>query len=429
MIEAARTWLLLHRLRANVRARPEGLIALQDDLLRRAVAHAAAHVPFYRRFWAERGFRPAGFRGLADLERIPIVDSATVKQAARNGELLAEGCRPEACTHLDSSGSSGKTTRIWKGPLEERLRRAVGLRIWFEHGFRWRDVTAQFQILPGPSLLLQKLGISRKIWISTAEPVAVQRARFLATAAELVVGTPTALRALCHALRAAAVCPVRPRVVFAAGELLDAATHRLVSATLGVPPVAIYGQTEVGYVAWQCERRAAFHLNADTHLVETRQADGPALPGELGRLVITDLRCRTMPFLRYDTGDLAVAARDACPCGRALPTLQSLEGRAGGAFTLASGAVITPRRLVDALAEAVPPESYRIEQRAHGQFHLIFLDQVGAPERAAALAVLRELLGEVSLTTASLASWPADATGKTHAVSSAVPLVLTRLPP
>jgi len=429
MIGMAQTWLLLRRLRAHVRARPETLAALRDDLLRRAVAHAAAHVPFYRRFWAERGFRPAGFRGLLDLERIPIVNSATIRSAAQAGELLVDGCRPAACTYLDSSGSSGNPTRIWKGPREERVRRAVGLRIWFEHGFRWRDVTAQFQILPGPGLLLQKLGISRKIWISTAAPLAVQRAQFLSVAADIVVGTPTALRALCHSLRETGAKPARPRVVFAAGELLDAATRRLVSATLGVLPVAIYGQTEVGYLAWQCECREAFHLNADTHLVETRNQHGPAAPAELGRLVVTDLRCRTMPFLRYDTGDLAVAARGACPCGRTLPTLASVEGRAGGAFTLASGAIITPRRLVDTLATAVAPEGYRIEQRAPGEFRLVFSAQVGEPQRAAAVATLRELLGEVRLETATVASWPADGTGKTHAVSSVVPLALVGAAP
>jgi phenylacetate-CoA ligase len=429
MIEAARTWLLLRRLRSQVRAPVETLAALQDDLLRQAVAHAAAHVPFYRRFWAEQGFRPASFRGRVDLERVPIVDAAAIKQAVRQGELLAQDCRPEACTHLDSSGSSGKTTRIWKGPREERLRRAVGLRIWFEHGFRWRDVTAQFQILPGPSLLLQKLGISRKTWISTAEPLAVQRAQFLAAGAEIVVGTPTALRAICHALREIAVRSARPRVVFAAGELLDAATRQLVGDVLGVPPVAIYGQTEVGYVAWQCERREGFHLNADTHLVETRGQDGPAAPGELGQLVITDLRCRTMPFLRYDTGDLAIAAYSACPCGRTLPTLASIEGRAGGVFTLASGALLTPRRLVDALAAVVAPEDYRIEQRAPGDFRMFFVDRVDEQTRAAALAILHELLGEVSLRATTVVSWPADGTGKSHPVSSAVPLTLKGVAP
>jgi len=422
MTEAFRTWMLLRELRTNVHARPESLSAVQDRLLRRAVAHAAAHVPFYRQFWPERGFHAAGFRGLDDLERIPIVDGETMKQAARKGELLAQGWDASACTFLDSSGSSGASTRIWKKPLEERVRRATGLRIWFEHGFRWRDVTAQFQILSGPSLLLQRLGISRKTWISTAQSPEVQRAQFLAAAADVVVGTPTALRGICQALRSGGTSWARPRVVFAAGELVDRATRETVSRVLGVEPVAIYGQTEVGYLAWQCERRQAFHLNADTHLVEVRRQDAPAAPGTLGRVVVTDLRGRTMPFLRYDTGDLAIAGLGPCACGRSLPTLQSLEGRAQGTFTLASGAILTTRQLVDALVGAIPLGWFRVEQIASQEFCLVCLDRVDELQRQAALAILRDLLGEGVVRTASVAGWRADGTGKTDTVSSAVPL-------
>jgi phenylacetate-CoA ligase len=422
MTQSWQTWVLLRKLRAQTRARPEALHAMQDELVREAISHAAARVPFYRRFWAENGFDATTFGGLADLERVPIVSAATIKQAARSGDLLAEGSSREARTYLDSSGSSGTATRIWKGPLEERLRRAVGLRIWFEHGFRWRDVTAQFQILPAPSLLLQRMGISRKTWISTAQPLAAQRAHFLATAPDIVVGTPTALRALCHALRETSARPERPRVVFAAGEILDRATRHLVGETLAVEPVALYGQTEVGYVAWQCERRADFHLNADTHLVELRREGGPAAEGELGRVVLTDLRARTMPFLRYDTGDLAVASRGDCSCGRTLPTLRAFEGRASGALTLASGAIVTPRRLVDALAEAVPPEGFRVEQKALRDFRVTFLETVDPRRRERALVLVRELLGDATIETASSVAWPSDGTGKTHAVASSLPL-------
>ncbi|MBN2572933.1 MAG: phenylacetate--CoA ligase family protein [Deltaproteobacteria bacterium] len=417
MTDAWRTWCLLRRLRTGTRAAPAALLDAQNELLKRAVAHAARHVPFYRRYWPEHGFAATGFRGLADLERIPIVDSRTMKEAARSGELLADGLRSAALTYLDSSGSSGSVTRIWKGPEEERVRRAVGLRIWLEHGFRWQDVTAQFQIRPGPHLFLQRLGVSRKTWITTAQPLAHQRAQFLAARARVVAGTPTALRAICGALRAADARPARPRVVFAAGEILDAATRRLVRETLGCEPVAIYGQTEVGYVAWQCERRQDFHINADTHLVETRGPDGPAAPGKLGRVVITDLRCRTMPFLRYDTGDLAIAAQGVCPCGRTLPTLATFEGRLSGALVLDSGAILTPRRLLDALADALPPESYRIEQKTPHAFRMVFLENVDEGRRAAALAILRELLGTATIHTASSAGWAADGTGKTHAVA------------
>src|SRR5262249_347920 len=147
LLETSRTWLLLRHLRTNVHGSLNALELLQDKLLRAIVAHAYEHVPFYRWLWNERGFDARQFRGMQDLERIPVANSALVKEAGRKGALLAKWVDTDACTYLDSSGSSGSPLRIWKGPVEDRIRRAVGLRIWFEHGFSWRDRTAQFQIL------------------------------------------------------------------------------------------------------------------------------------------------------------------------------------------------------------------------------------------------------------------------------------------
>jgi phenylacetate-CoA ligase len=53
-----------------------------------------------------------------------------------------------------------------------------------------------------------------------------------------------------------------------------------------------------------------------------------ARPGEAGEVVVTDLHNFGMPFIRYATGDLAVAAPETrCACGRAAPRLASVIGR------------------------------------------------------------------------------------------------------
>jgi len=338
MTENLRTWAELRKLRANVRSSPQRLRDLQDALLREAVLHAYRSVAFYRRLWNEAGFHPSQLSGVSDLKRLPIITAPMVREAAERGDLLAEGVETHRCTYLDSSGSSGRALRIWKRPLEERIRRAVGLRIWFEHGFSWRDVTVQFQIKPGPSHPLQRLGIGRKVWISTAQPIQAQVRTFVGAKADVVVGTATALRNIARALLDAGLSPKPPRIVFCAGELLDSETRRLVNEVLHADPLALYGQTEVGYVAWECDRRAGLHVNADTHLLEVLRNGEEAGAGELGHIVITDLRTRTMPLLRYATGDLGIAA-SPCRCGRSFPRLASIEGRARGSVLLADGQI------------------------------------------------------------------------------------------
>lgn len=433
-MEILRTWKCLRDLRSNVTRSPANLRSLQDQLFRAAIIHAYSNVPFYRRVWDEAGVDVQAIRGIQDLDHIPIITAPIVREAAKLGELLARGVDPLSCTYLDTSGSSGAALRIWKRPLEERVRRAVGLRIWFEHGFRWRHHTAQFQIKPGPSHMLQRFGISRKTWISTERSIEDQLAQLLEAKADVVVGTATALRRIARASEAAQVTFKGPRVVFCAGELVDAETRQLVTRVFSREPVGLYGQTEVGYIAWQCEQRGSFHVNADTHVVEVLRDGIPAHPGELGTIVVTDLRARTMPLIRYNTADLAMAASGGCSCGRELPLIGSIEGRERASFLLGDGRILTTKMILDHLAGTLRLGEYRLYQESLKKFRLELtchavddhpgLENVAqdSHDHLTVLRHLRKLLGGVDLSISIVKPWPAEGTGKTQAIFSAVNL-------
>ena len=78
-------------------------------------------------------------------------------------------------------------------------------------------------------------------------------------------------------------------------------------------------------------------------MCEVLRADGtPCTAGETGRVVLTDLHNFARPFIRYDTGDLAVAVDDDCPCERGFPLLGSIEGRSLDCLRTPSGNEISP---------------------------------------------------------------------------------------
>ncbi|MGH9389079.1 MAG: phenylacetate--CoA ligase family protein [Vicinamibacteria bacterium] len=434
MIEAMRTQRLLWSLRASSGRSPGHLQELQEGLLRKAVANAHANVPFYRRVWDERGFAPADLRCVEDLTRMPIIGGLEVRKAVQRGELAAKDVDPSRCVVFSSSGWSRAPIHVRRGSVERSLWRAAGLRMQFEHGFRWRHATVQFDSPPAPPHVLQRLGISRTTWIPRTMPIEQQLATFVEARAHVVVGTPTVVRRLCRALETTGRRWTRPQRVFCQGEMLDAETRGAVERVLGVNPLNLYGLTEVGYVAWQCEEREGLHVNAELFLVEVLRDGWPAAPGELGTIVVTDLRGRTMPLLRYDTGDLAVAAGGPCPCARSLPLLGSIEGRAQASALLADGRIVTPRALVDHLAGTLRLEEYRLHQETRSRFRLelapsALVDRgvasnAGHPpcDKDAVLRRLRELLGDVEVSIVVAASWPDHAADKTHAISSAVPI-------
>lgn len=61
--------------------------------------------------------------------------------------------------------------------------------------------------------------------------------------------------------------------------------------------------------------------------VEVEGPDGPAVPGQMGSILVTDLLNGAMPLIRYRIGDLGTWAEGSCPCGRQLPRLSRVAGR------------------------------------------------------------------------------------------------------
>jgi phenylacetate-CoA ligase len=83
------------------------------------------------------------------------------------------------------------------------------------------------------------------------------------------------------------------------------------------------------------------HVNAENLYVEVLNDGRPAGPGETGELVITDLSNFGAPFIRYKIGDVGKFAPGRCSCGRALPLLESVEGRVYDLIACPNGTVQT----------------------------------------------------------------------------------------
>jgi len=424
--ETLATATLVRRLRQAMRQDARRVAPERDRLLRAMVHHAWERVPFYREHWSKAGFDPTDFRGRSDLHQIPIARPAELKAALAAGRLLPQGVRAETCGYLESSGSSsGVPSRYYRGVSEERIRRAVGLHIWREHGFGWRHATAQFQIKPGSQHFLQRFGIAPKTWIGSTRPTPEQLDLFIDADADVVVGTATSLRRIARAIEASGQKPPQaPRLVICAGELADETTRRLVRRVLRTEIVALYGMTEVGYVAFQCERREAMHVNPLSHIVEIIRDGRPVAGGEIGEMVITDLHSRTTPFIRYANGDLATAAATACPCGRSAPPIAAVEGRASGCITLPDGRLLTTRQIVNHMAEIIDIGQYRIRQLSLGNFTIESFAELTDARRAAMVARLAEVTGPANIAVTSAPAPSTDLTGKTQSVVSDVPPVL-----
>jgi phenylacetate-CoA ligase len=139
------------------------------------------------------------------------------------------------------------------------------------------------------------------------------------------------------------------RRVITYGEAFDRRVRDACRRAWGVDVLDSYSANEVGHIAAQCSSCRAYHVHAEHLIIEILDDEGrPCTPGEIGRVVVTDLFNYAMPLIRYEIGDLAEAG-GVCDCGRNLPTLRRILGRQRNMFVLANGQKRWPAMEVDAL--------------------------------------------------------------------------------
>ncbi len=228
------------------------------------------------------------------------------------------------------------------------------------------------------------------------------------------------LKLFAESLCRSGVSDVRAPLVVSTSGTLDAGGRHLIERAFGGRVVDIYASEESGAViAWQCPVCDGYHLNQDTMIVELLAEGGPAPAGTPARVVVTNLVNYTMPFLRYEQGDVAVASEQVPRCGRSSPLLAEVQGRAGDCVVLRSGRRLTPHPFFLVLDELAGVAEWRLVQRSLDELHVEVrggrADRRGLSEQI--VAGLRPLVGaEVRIDVGFVDSVRRDASQKLRSV-------------
>ncbi len=112
----------------------------------------------------------------------------------------------------------------------------------------------------------------------------------------------------------------------------------------GIDTYQMYGATEVGDVAYECQAKKGWHICEEVIVEMVDPATGKQVnPGEWGEVVVT--RLNNLFFLfRFGTGDLSKVIKEPCSCGRSSLRLAGISGRVGEA-TKVRGMFIAPSQL------------------------------------------------------------------------------------
>ena len=346
-------------------ATPDELREIQLAALNR-VLDAARTIPFYRERLQDAAVGARGLSSLEDLSRLPPLERADVQRLGPRG-LRGPGV---ICLRRETSGSTGQ-------PVEVR---------WSREMMAWVDAANRrslgwLGVRPGDRRVIVRQPLStrlrrvRRIAFNSARIIpqelfdADYRERAIAALRRnpprMVMGNTKSVHVLAVALEDRA--PIQASaVVTGAGALHEHYRHAMERAFL-CPVYNRYGAIETGQIAHPCGEAGLRHVASEVVLFEVVRDDGsPADAGELGDVLVTCLRNRAMPLIRYRLGDLAALAEEPCPCGRGLPVLERLVGRINEVLVRPDGGMVLAGTMVDELLALAGPSllEFKIVQQA-----------------------------------------------------------------
>ncbi len=354
----------LSSLRRNQYLSHAKLRALQDQRLRRLVRHACAHVEHYRRLFEDAAIKPEDIRGIEDLHKIPVTTKKDL-QKLEAAQITARGADLEKCIVKYTSGSTGNPLKLFLSPAERDFQILLNLRILLENGLRLRDRVAYIinpHRFPRSKYWFQRLGILRREYLSVFDYPGphVDTLRRLRT--DVIYGYPSNLTLLALYCRENGIKDIRPKAIFSVAEALEPRARELIDSVFEVSTCDILGTIELGDIAWQCERREGYHLSADAVIVEFLKDGKPVAFGEEGSTVCTSLYGYTMPMIRYAVNDICVPSGRTCTCGRTLPMIDRIQGRANDFVVLPGGRIVASCFLVITLQSFPEVDQYRVVQ-------------------------------------------------------------------
>lgn len=129
--------------------------------------------------------------------------------------------------------------------------------------------------------------------------------------------------------------------ILGTGESFPSAVMNRLEAMFACPVVRRYSSMEQGILAQDSgDKDRRYTLNTSSFYFECLKldSDDSAMPGELGRIVITDLYNYAMPMIRYDTGDLGVMSIDEF----GTPYLDEVHGKSRDFIYTTNGNLLSP---------------------------------------------------------------------------------------
>lgn len=326
------------------------IVQLQFERLKALVTHAYDTCPFYKERFDRSGFNPRKFQSPADLEKVPELTKSDIQ--ANMGSMISRSFPKETLVRDKTGGSSGNPLVFYyqrdridsRHAAITRHNRWAGWDIGDKVGLIW----GAYSDLEGYKKLKSRLRnslLTRYLVLDTSSMTEGKIAGYVEQLRryrpKVLLAYTNSLVLLASYMKDRGVDDVRPDGIVCTCELLTPESRSLIESVFRCKVFDRYGSREVAVIASECDRHDGMHINADNLFLEfTKEGKGVGY-GEVGDILITDLRNIGMPLIRYRIEDMGAPSDATCSCGRGLPLMKMMAGRVTDFIVTPEGKIVS----------------------------------------------------------------------------------------
>lgn len=309
------------------------------------------------------------------LAEFPVVN----KQVIRDNEALFfnQKYNKEKLFKQETSGSTGMPFAVYQDPLKRQ--RATADTIYFSHLANYKlGQRLYFSRVWDKATRKGRLTCFKQNWVihDSSNLSEEKIENFLSilekdNSAKSVIIFASTLAAITKYIQTKRISTsAKVESFITLSESLDLATKRLAKSQFKTIVISRYSNQELGIMAQQDMDTDDFMLNVGSFYFELLdlENDIPAEAGQPGRIVVTDLFNRSMPLIRYDTGDIGVLKET--DTGEA-PRLLTIEGRRVDFIYSTKGNLISPYVINTPMHEYQDISQYQFIQNGEKSYTML----------------------------------------------------------
>ncbi len=327
------------------------LLALQRNKLQHLLQYAYTYIPYYRRVFDQVGFEPTDFStDPTSFQKIPTLSKTLIRENF-NDLLTTESRRRNQMRRDTTGGSTGEPLVFMIDTDVRDLMTAylhhhlewTGWQLGQPHAYIWG---ANFELKTSQSLRAKLMDwlLNRFVtnaYVLSEETMSAFALQVRRRRPRLLIGYPSSLYRFAEFARERGLDDAQFDAIVSSAEVLYPAQRQFIEGVFSGKMFDRYATREVGPIAYECEAHRGLHVILDNNYVEMLKDDQPVETGEVGEVVVTHLNNYCTPFIRYRVEDMgAWRAEDHCPCGRAYPMMELVQGRRIDLFKAKDGRTV-----------------------------------------------------------------------------------------